>query len=118
MSVLNFTLSDISEALNEIVENGQHGCEIVRIGVFGSVARGEAEAESDLDFIIGYQRQNSSDSDIILDVFKKRIEFETTLRGEFSPIKLSIVSEDAVNEGMNENFADDVYRDVVWIYEQ
>jgi uncharacterized protein len=70
-------MSPSLEALRETVEARmpQHG--VVHAGVFGSVARGDDRAGSDVDFLVEFERGRS-----LLDVAGLRVELREALGRE------------------------------------
>ena len=48
-------IKDISEAILYVLGDFGHADRVRRVGVFGSVARGEPTADSDIDFVIDYK---------------------------------------------------------------
>ncbi len=70
---------------------------IVRIGIFGSYARGDADEKSDIDILVALQRPIGFDFVTLAD------ELESLLNH-----RVDLVSFNAVNPGMMERIKDDI----------
>jgi len=116
MKVRDINIESIIEIINNIVKDFEWNDRIRRIGVFGSLARGEASEDSDIDFIVDYEYKYSSNDEIINEV-KRQFQLDEILRNVFSPIELSIVTLQAIEDEHDIEFKIAIERDVVWVYE-
>jgi len=91
---------------------------VKRIGVFGSVARGESRKNSDIDLVVDYLYNYDVSGDALFEEANKKIQLDEMLRTIFSPIELSIVDTDTIEYEEHKDLKSAVYRDVVWIYEK
>ena len=118
MNINQLTIGDISTTIKSLISQFEHQDRITKIGIFGSVARGEATDESDIDFVVDFQyRHDNSPPQVIAEV-KRQYEFEALLQQAFLPIPSSIVILEGVYSAFDHNFKEEVERDVVWVYEQ
>jgi len=108
--------TEVSKKVNEVIECFEHKDRVKRVGVFGSVARGEATAESDVDLVIDFMYDEYIESDPLFAIRKKYI-FESVLRDAFVPISVDIVDTDALNSKSNAILSEEVGRDVIWLYD-
>jgi len=82
---------------------------IVRVGVFGSHARGEATSTSDVDILIDYD--NSCDDFLDnIDNFMEDVEM-------LIPTKIDYVTLPGLMKSRDEGFRYEVLRDIKWIYD-
>jgi hypothetical protein len=81
---------------------------IVRVGVFGSYARGEATPSSDLDILVEYDNR----SDEYLDNLGGFMEdMERQIKTD-----ISYVTFDGLKKSKNEKLKREILNDVQWIY--
>ena len=99
----------ISNALIKAIQKAEKYPYIVRVGVFGSYARSEATAESDIDILIDYD--NSSD-DFLDNVDNFMYDFESAIHGKVDYVTLPVLM-----RSHNESLREEILRDVKWIYE-
>lgn len=93
-----FTVDDLREHRDEILEiAGRHGARNVR--VFGSVARGDADASSDVDILVEMERGRS-----LLDLAGFHLDVEDLLG-----VRVDVVTE----KGLRERIRDDVLAEAV-----
>ena len=100
-----------------VLSNGEYSGRVRRVGVFGSVARGELTADSDIDFIIDYKYANCIGPEETIIEAKVWFEFEESMRELFSPVELSIVNLDSLDQNGDIDLKENIKRDVIWIYE-
>jgi len=81
---------------------------IVKVGVFGSHARGEATGSSDIDILIDY---DDSSDDFLDNIDHFMEDFEALITG-----KIDYVTMRGLMKSQNEEFRQEVLRDVKWIY--
>ena len=98
------TLVELEKTLQK-TRNYQY---IMRVGVFGSYARGDVWEESDLDILIDYD--NSSD-ECTNQMGQLMEDIETVFTGKIDYITLN-----GLMKSKNEEFREEVLRDVKWIY--
>jgi predicted nucleotidyltransferase len=115
MDVRNIGLRGIAQTVPEVLSIFDYKDRVKRVGVFGSVARGEAAAGSDIDLVIDYKY--AAAKNMTAEV-RKWFEFENLLRRQFSPAELSIINLKALADNGDIEFKSDIERDVVWVYEQ
>lgn len=77
--------------------------DVVMIGLFGSTARGEASEESDLDFLVEFEKRKS-----LLEV----VRFERELSEKLGK-KVDLLTEAAISPYIRDN----ILRDVTVIYD-
>jgi len=84
---------------------------ITKVGIFGSYARGEQTAESDIDILFDYDR---IDEDSLLEI----LNYSAELEKEF--IKFNIehdyISYKGVMESPSSKIRNKILHEVVWIY--
>ena len=100
-----------------VLDNVEYKARVKRVGVFGSVARGEATFGSDIDFVIDYKYADCINPDAAIIEAKVWFSFEESMRNHFSPVELSIVSLDSLNQNGDIDLKKNIERDVIWIYE-
>jgi predicted nucleotidyltransferase len=100
-----------------VLDNIEYRARVKRVGVFGSVARGEATDDSDIDFVIDYEYAECTCPDVAIFEAKVWFSFEETMRNIFTPVELSIVSLDSLNQNGDIGLIEAIERDVIWIYE-
>ena len=85
---------------------------ITKVGVFGSYARREQKAGSDIDILFDYCPEN----DYVFDV----LDYVDELMEEFGRIDLSAdcISYRGVIESGDRKTRDSILNDVVWVYER
>jgi len=115
------TIEEIKEAIDEAINNYEWPERVKRVGVFGSVARGDTSKGSDLDLLLDFEYIITSRDFEELDAeISKERALENSLFKTFNPISLSIVTVAGLED--NRGYADiafkeRVYKDVIWIYE-
>ena len=100
-----------------VLNNDEYSVRVKRVGVFGSVARGEANADSDIDFVIDYKYADCISPTVAIFETKIWFDFEESMRNLFSPLELSIVNLDSLDQNGDVELKEDIERDVIWIYE-
>ena len=110
-------IKDISNKVPNVLRNIEYRSRVKRVGVFGSVARGEATTDSDIDFVIDYKYADYVDPDTTINEAKVWFSFEESMRSLFSPVELSIVSLDSLDQNGDIDLKEDIEREVIWIYE-
>ena len=125
---MNLSLKNIIVKVDRVSNSFKYKEQIKKIGLFGSVARGETTEHSDIDLVVDFEYLDFGNPVLNFDTWeiegsnlinlevKKYWDFENLLRFEFKPIELSVVELDAVNQegGI---FKEELEKDVVWIYE-
>jgi len=109
-----FDINTINEKTQYVLNNFKYRDKVKRIGIFGSVARGEARSNSDIDLVVDYKYDEDA-IDIIAEV-EKGIDFDESLREAFDPIQLSIVNMDAIIQRGDHTFKKNIETDVIWLY--
>ena len=117
METQDKVIDDISNIVPSVFTNKEYNVRVRRVGIFGSVARGEATADSDIDFIIDYKYADCMDPDDTILEAKVWFEFEESMRVLFSPVELSIVNLDSLDQNGDAGLKENIERDVIWIYE-
>lgn len=87
---------------------------IKRVGVFGSFARGDGDANSDIDLIYDYDGDFDQRTDELLDYVD---EIDAKIKTVTGVGKVDYVWYEGVLKSTNEKFKQAVLRDVVWVYE-
>ena len=98
----------ISKKIIQAINKAEKYPYIVKVGVFGSHARGEATDASDIDILIDYD--NSSD-DFLNNLDNFMEDFEKLI-----PIKTDYVTLPGLMKSRNEAFRQEVLREVQWVY--
>ena len=117
MNAQDMDIKDISNKVPNVLSNIEYRSRVKRVGVFGSVARGEATTDSDIDFVIDYKYADYIDPDATIIEAKVWFSFEESMRSLFSPVELSIVSLDSLDQNGDIDLKEDIEREVIWIYE-
>ncbi|MCL2062913.1 MAG: nucleotidyltransferase domain-containing protein [Candidatus Cloacimonetes bacterium] len=86
---------------------------IKRVGIFGSYARGEQQANSDLDLLYDYDDANEHSTDDILSYIE---EINDSLIKITNATKIDYVWYKGVLESLNEKFKTNLLHDVTWVY--
>ena len=86
---------------------------IKRVGIFGSYARGEIKADSDIDLLYDYDDTAERSTDDILSYIEEINDL--LLRYTRAP-KVDYIWYKGVIESGNSIFRDAVLRDVAWLY--
>lgn len=81
---------------------------IKKVGIFGSYARGEQNAKSDLDILLEY---DDSSDDFMDDLGSFMEDIEKVITCDIDYITLN-----GLNQGKNLQFKERVLNDVKWIY--
>jgi len=105
----------VSKKVNEVIRNFQHGDKVKRVGLFGSVARGDSTDKSDIDLVVDFTYDDFLESDPLFAIRKKYM-FESVLRDAFVPVAVDIVDYSALSEESNRLLDDEIREDVIWIY--
>jgi predicted nucleotidyltransferase len=89
---------------------------IDRVGIFGSYARGEQTANSDIDILYGYSH-DIKDENWVLGLLEFIEEAENALKSKFGDdIKTDFVSLDGLMESNNAEIRNNILNGVKWIY--
>jgi len=113
VKITDLTLDDVKQEVFNSVTSFPYSDRIIKVGLFGSFARGEADEKSDLDFVIDFKyKYNTAPEN--LDETRHYFMFEEVLQKAFAPTELSIVSLNGLKP--NSDFKEQVEKDVVWIY--
>ena len=111
-----FDIPTISKKAQYVLNNFEHKEKVKRLGIFGSVARGEADSDSDIDLIYEYEYDENAQTDDIITEVRKIMDFEQNLRDTFDPISLSIVDIQALIDQKDYTFMENIREDVIWLY--
>jgi len=103
----------LSDVVIKAIGNAEKYQHITRVGVFGSHARNEADATSDLDILIDYE----SGSDEVLDIAMDEMGGFMEDVEELIPGKIDYVTWYGLMRSKNHEFREEVLRDVIWVYE-
>ena len=89
---------------------------ISRVGVFGSYARGEQTAESDIDILFDYIKADDNDEDYVLDI----LDYGDELSQEFEKLNLKFdyVSYKGVTDSSDIKTRDNILSEVIWVYKR
>ena len=99
------TMTEINDIVTSIV--GKYPC-IIRIGVFGSYARGDFDSTSDIDVLYDYD----SDAD---DFHEQVLDFVGDFLDRINPLKADFVFlENVVKK--DDDFRKNALADVKWLY--
>jgi len=88
---------------------------ISRVGVFGSYARGEQTADSDLDIMFDYNKAGDGDTDFVLDILNYGGELQDEL--EKIDIDLDYVSYKGLMDSNDSRTRENILSDLRWVYE-
>ena len=109
------SIQNISSDLSGFIKNFNGESRVKRIGLFGSVSRGEFRPDSDIDIITEYDFHG----DFNMDDYVKYCIFCNALRESLEDIygrKVDIVDHGEIfNDG--NVCIEDVQKDVIWIYD-
>ena len=98
----------LSETITQAINQAEKYRYITKVGIFGSHARGEAHSDSDIDVLIDY---DSSSDDFLDDLDNFMEDFESAVH-----CKIDYVTLFGLQNSGNENFKQEVLKDVKWIY--
>ena len=103
----------IDDRIKNIILSAAKYPVISRVGVFGSYARGEQTAESDIDILYDYNKIND---DYILDI----LDYADELTIEFGKLNLAFdyVSYKGVEDSGNDKIKDNILSGVTWLYQR
>ena len=90
-------IKDLSNIVPSVLNNIEYRVRVKRVGVFGSVARGEATVDSDIDFVVDYKYADCISPAAAIFEAKMWFDFEESMRKLFSPVELSIVNLGSLN---------------------
>jgi len=105
----------IDPNVRSILETARAYPAISRIGIFGSYARGENEAGSDLDILFDYEE---IDEDWDNEVMEYLGNINECLLKTVQAPKVDLVYYKGVMKSDDERFRKNVLQDVVWIYDK
>jgi len=100
--------------LLEIIRLAYKYPSIKRVGIFGSYARGNCRASSDIDLLYDYDEQSASGTDDVLNYVD---EIDDAIKELTAVPKIDYVWYGGVIKASDENFKNNVLNDVIWIYE-
>ena len=98
------------QAIIKAVDSARKDRYILKVGIFGSFARGEANADSDIDIILEYDNSHEDFLESI-DDFMEDIERHISTKIDYVTLN-ALMRDKKPNE-----FRDEVLRDVQWIYQ-
>ena len=98
----------VSNQIIKAINRAENYPYIVRVGVFGSYARGEATHASDIDILIDY---NNSSDDFLDDLDNFIEDIEMIIRA-----KIDFITLPGLLKSRDKEFRDEVLRDIRWIY--
>ena len=101
----------IDENLVKAIQLSAKYPSILRMGVFGSHARGEADTLSDVDIVYDY------DDTQISDMLSCLADIEDRIKRKIDFVAYYLLFEDDMDED-DIGFRDSVLNDVVWVYEK
>jgi len=81
---------------------------LIKIGIFGSYARGDANETSDVDIIFEYDHSSVEYLEDI-DDFMEDMELDI-------PVKIDYVTLNALQDGETDHFTENILGEVKWIY--
>jgi len=103
----------ITEEIIEIVKLASKYPTIKRVGVFGSFARGDNGAASDIDLLYDYDEESENSTDEILNYVD---EIDELIKKIANVNKIDYVCYKGVIRSGNEEFRQAVLNEVVWVY--
>jgi len=87
---------------------------IKRVGIFGSYARGNSNALSDIDLLYDYDEHSENGTDDVLNYVD---EIDLVIK-EFAAVpKIDYVWYGGVAKSDNADFKNNVLNDVIWVYQ-
>jgi predicted nucleotidyltransferase len=105
------SMANIDEGLIKAIRLAEGYPSILKMGVFGSFARGEQTEKSDIDIIYDYDDTMIDDMLNCLNAIEKRLGRKTDF------IAYYLLIEDGIDE-LDAVFRDSALKDLVWIYEK
>jgi predicted nucleotidyltransferase len=105
------TVEDVKKTIENIISTSEYSNRILRVGVFGSVARGTANEKSDVDLLLDFKHDMNS----MFDYFSLCDNIERVFKKQHGK-KVSLVETEVLTYKRNKNFGEDIERDVIWIY--
>ena len=108
------TATEIDKDLVDVIQMSANYPSILRMGVFGSYARGDQTSESDIDIIYDYDETQVDDMLDCLDAILNEIE-KKNKKVDFYAYYL-LFKDDMTRSGAK--FRDNVLQEIVWIYDR
>ncbi|MCL2285757.1 MAG: nucleotidyltransferase domain-containing protein [Firmicutes bacterium] len=102
-------LTTLDENVVNAIQLANNYPSIIRMGVFGSCARGEQTSESDIDIIYDYDDTQIDDMMECLEAIDNRLQKKIDF------VAYYLLFEDGMSRS-EANFKENVLRDVKWIY--
>ncbi len=116
MELTKIDLQELKNVVSDFINQFENKQSIQRIGVFGSVARGDYDATSDIDLAIDYKYQSASLEDISR-FFDLCTGLTSLILNAFSR-HVDVLEYNAFNSGYAADlpFKEEVDKDVIWLY--
>lgn len=90
---------------------------IDKIGIFGSVARGEQDDTSDIDVIVSYINNTDEVSDQTIDEIDNFIVSFEKIANSYGVPKVDLVTLNGVLKSENQKVSQNILKDTIWVYE-
>lgn len=107
------TIAMIDTKIVNIIQLANKYPAIIRVGVFGSYARGEEDSKSDIDILYDHDEVNE---DNVLEIVNYSGEIDIEL--EKLGLKMDYVPYRGIMNAWDAETRENILQDVVWVYER
>ena len=105
------TISKMDDNLINAIKQAANYPSIIRMGVFGSYARGDQTQDSDIDIVYDYDDTMMDDMLDCIEDINKRVKKKIDFVAYYLLFRKNMDAYDI-------NFRDNVLREVIWVYDK
>ena len=106
------SIDDVTQTVRDVLTDNPYSFNVLRVGIFGSVARGDATDDSDIDLLIDYVHEDGS-LDFLLLCDRLRSVFRENHKKE-----ISLIESAALAYRENYRIGKEIEEQVVWVWEE
>ena len=109
----------VTSTISDILNISPYKGNVIRVGLFGSIARGNATVKSDADFVIDFRHPKEitfDNTDSVLDYCYLCSEIEDKFKSLYKK-SVSIIEAEALTYDNNRDFKNEIEKDLVWIWQ-